>query len=182
MFETLFFNIECLIFFLLDNLHQNKVKKLNSIFTDIMKITLVPKSVANLGYVFSHIGELPECRQCKLRSVCIDSLTKGQNYKVVEIKKKEHVCPIDETEMMVCKVEEISPVIIIKKEKNLPVMEGLTITIEPIECDEIFCENYEKCIRNFDQGFRKVKIKKEFKKVDCPLDYDLVEVEVDKQE
>ncbi|MHA1114888.1 MAG: UPF0179 family protein [Candidatus Heimdallarchaeum aukensis] len=147
-----------------------------------MKITLIPKNVANLGYVFSHVGELPECAQCKLRSVCIDALVKGKNYKVVEIKKKEHVCLIDETKMVVCKVEEINPVIIIKKEKNLPVMEGLTLTIEPIECDEIFCENYEKCIRDLEQGFRKVKIKKEFKKVDCPLGYDLVEVEVEKQE
>ncbi len=143
-----------------------------------MTITLVPKTVAKIGYKFVHVGELEECKNCPLRKVCIEPLVKDSLYEVVQLRKKEHKCPIDGTIMIVCDVEERNPVInIINTDKAL---EGIIITREPIKCDEILCEYYDKCVSKSFDDVVKVKIVKKIRKINCPIGLDLFEAEVKK--
>ncbi|MHA1303699.1 MAG: UPF0179 family protein [Candidatus Heimdallarchaeaceae archaeon] len=144
-----------------------------------MIITLIPKDVARTGYQFTHLGGVQECEQCKLQSVCVNSLEKTKNYRVKKVRKKEHRCPIDDTKMVVCEVEEINKRIAVKDNK---VMEGVILTREPIECEEILCEYYEKCVLEDFQESTRIKVVLKLKKIDCPIGLDLIEVEIEKVE
>ncbi len=144
-----------------------------------MVITLLEKSIASVGYKFTHLGGTKICKKCPLNKVCVDSLEKNKSYIITEVRENEHTCLIENQVMVVCEVEETSSVITVEDQKFL---ENIILNRSPLECNEILCENYEYCLNPSYQQKTKIKILKTIKKIDCPLNYHLVLAEVKKVE
>lgn len=142
-----------------------------------MTFTLVPKSVAKVGYQFTHLGGVETCKKCQFLPVCVNSLNVNSSYEIVEIREKEHPCLLEEQPMVVCEVKEINDMISVKDQKYL---DNVIVTREPIECLEILCDNHEYCVLSKYEKLSKIKIQKVIRKLHCPLNYNLVLVEVKK--
>ena len=142
-----------------------------------MAISLVPKSVAKVGYQFTHLGGVEICAKCQFLPVCVDSLDVGSSYEIIELREKEHPCLLDKQPMLVCDVKEINDRISVKEQKYL---DNVVVSRDPIKCVEILCDNYEYCVPLKYEFKSKVKILNIIEKVTCPLKYNLVMVEVKK--
>ncbi|MFW9851360.1 MAG: UPF0179 family protein [Candidatus Thorarchaeota archaeon] len=138
---------------------------------------MLEKSIAKIGYTFTHMGGTEVCSKCSLRKVCVEALEKNVSYEVQKIGTKEHRCLVDDQIMILCEVEETNSIITVENQKYL---ENIIINRKPLNCNEIFCENYEHCINPSFHEQSKVKILKILNKVNCPLDYNLVLVEAKK--
>ncbi len=139
-----------------------------------MVISLVPKIVAQKGYQFTHLGGTETCQKCNFLSVCVNSLENGSSYEVTQVRAKEHPCLIDESIMVVCELKQINDKLSVKHQKYL---DEVIITREPIDCIEVFCENYDYCVLEKYNSTTKVKVLKVLENVKCPLNYKLVLVE-----
>ncbi len=144
-----------------------------------MVLTLIPKFVAERDYEFIHLGGIEICENCSLKTVCINSIKVHHSYKVIEVRKKEHKCPIDDSVMLVCDVQETKTIISVLNQKFL---EGIVLSRKKLECNETLCEYYENCLHPLFNEETKVKVMKIIKKIDCPLNYNLMLVEVNKEE
>jgi len=142
-----------------------------------MVITLVGKNIAKIGYSFTHLGGTEICEKCPLLKVCVDPLEKSSTYKITNIREKEHICLIDNQTMVVCDVEETNDTITVENQKFL---ENIIIKRNSVKCKEILCEYYDNCIHPRYNKMEKVKIMKLIKDVNCPINLDLVLVEVKK--
>ena len=142
-----------------------------------MVITLLPKSVAEVGYEFTHLGKTQICNRCSLLKVCVDALKEDYTYKVTNVRKKEHECLIDNQIMVICEVEEANDIISVKKQKFL---ENIIVNRDSIACQEILCKHYENCVSPIYEQQTKVKIVRVIEDIKCPLKYELVLVEVRK--
>ena len=142
-----------------------------------MVITLLEKNIATVGYKFTHLGGTKVCKKWSLNKVCVDSLEKNITYFVTEVRQNEHSCLIDNQVMVVCEVEETSVIISVEDQKFL---ENIVLNRSPIKCNEILCENYEYCLNPGYLQETKIKILKTIKKIECPLNYNLVLAEVRK--
>ncbi|MHA1223128.1 MAG: UPF0179 family protein [Candidatus Heimdallarchaeaceae archaeon] len=145
-----------------------------------MIITLIDKAVAKEGYRFTHLGGTKICQTCPLAKVCVDSLKINTTYIVSKVRPKQHICKIckiDNIVMSICEVEEATNILAVKNQKFL---DNIVILREPLECQEILCENYDFCISASFNKPTKVKVLKTIKKISCPLEYDLVLIEAKK--
>lgn len=68
--------------------------------------TLIGELQAKPGFKFVFKGAAEVCIQCKLREVCVMKLEQNTIYKVVEVLKKKHKCPLRESWVVVVKVIE----------------------------------------------------------------------------
>lgn len=144
-----------------------------------MVITLLEKNIASVGYKFTHLGGIKVCEKCSLKKVCVDSLEKNRSYVITEVRQNEHLCLIDNQVMVVCEVEETSIIIAVENQKFL---ENIVLNRSPIKCNEILCENYEYCLNPGYLQETKIKVLETIKKIECPLNYNLVLAEVRKAE
>ena len=142
-----------------------------------MVITLLPNSVAKIGYSFTNLGKTEICESCSLLKVCVDALKENYSYQVTEIKGIEHTCLIDNQTMVVCNVEEANDIISVKKQKFL---DNIILNRETFDCNEILCKYYENCMSPIYCKKEKVKIIKVLENINCPLKYELVLVEAKK--
>lgn len=142
-----------------------------------MVITLVEKSIAKIGYTFTHVGETQICEICLLRHVCVNSLEKNKSYIIKSIMGKEHTCLIDDSKMIVCNVEEANYKITIQNTKFL---DNIVVKRESINCKEIICEYYENCLHPNFEDQTKIKIIRKIKEIKCPLDFNLILIEARK--
>lgn len=139
-----------------------------------MVISLIPKNAAKVGYQFTHLGGTKTCQECKFLSVCVGSLDVGSTYEIIIVREKEHPCLIDNGLMVVCELEEKNDFVTVRDQKFL---ENIVLTREPIDCTEVFCNNYEHCVSTKYDLTTKIKVLKNLGKIDCPLGYQLVLVE-----
>lgn len=139
-----------------------------------MVISLIPKSVAQKGYQFIHLGGTETCQKCQFLAVCVNSLEKGSTYEVTKVREKEHPCMIDNTMMIVCELKQINDKLSVKHQKYL---DDVIVTRDLIDCTEVLCDNYDFCILDKYSTTTKVKILKVIKEMKCPLGYKLVLVE-----
>ncbi|PJB22268.1 MAG: hypothetical protein CO114_00925, partial [Euryarchaeota archaeon CG_4_9_14_3_um_filter_38_12] len=69
-------------------------------------VTLVGEKIAKKDNEFIYIGSLPECRGCKLKTVCFN-LDEGRRYKITNIRDIHHDCKIHEGGVRIVEVEKI---------------------------------------------------------------------------
>lgn len=105
------------------------------------KVTLVDKENAQKDFEFLHMGMAEECLACILRKACVENLEKGRKYRIVQVMDKEHQCPISGPTMVV-KVMESEILSAIEKKKAIT---GAKIKYAPVDCENIFCEDYKFC-------------------------------------
>ncbi|MFX1294336.1 MAG: UPF0179 family protein [Promethearchaeota archaeon] len=107
-------------------------------------LTLIGIKLAKKNQKFLFAGPVEECDNCNssLKSVCIDNLEKGCIYKILEIRKIVHPCPIYEGGGTIVEVQK-SPIKTTIDHKLA--YEGAIISFKIIDCDEVFCNNYQYC-------------------------------------
>ena len=134
-------------------------------------ITLVSYIAARKGYVFRFEEAPKECLNCRFRTVCVDKLKKGHVYKVTKVFNIRNRCPLNEYVITV-EVEEISV------DASLPkklAIEGMIVKYAKIDCQKKECPHYSICRPKLLPDVAKVRVEKVKGKINCPLNYSLVE-------
>lgn len=118
-------------------------------------VTFVGDAQAKVGFRFVASKPPEVCRGCKLFLVCMSKLKPGKVYEVIEVKDKEHYCPLYEENVKVVKVAEAPVEALVKS--NLAV-EGATV--EPIieECKKR-CPLKAYCTPEWVEPGKKVKVR-----------------------
>ncbi len=120
-------------------------------------VTFVGEGQAAVGFRFVASAPPEVCRKCKLFLVCMGRLKPGRAYMVIELKEKEHYCPLYEGKVRVAKVVQAPIEALVKPQFAV---EGATVTISIEECGEKACSLAMVCrpegVRNGD----KIRIEK----------------------
>lgn len=131
----------------------------------MVEITLVPIEFAREGVEFQYLGAAADCKECKLKNVCL-RLQEGKCYRVVRVRDAEHECKIhNRGKVIVAEVEEIPLKIVVNKKVAI---EGAIVDYQNIRCKNRDCQYYEYC-RPYRIGAEKVKIEKILQEISCPL-------------
>jgi len=138
-------------------------------------MTLVPETLAKIGYEFYMVGPLPECKSCRLRSVCFQ-LEQGKVYKVTKVRENKHPCKIHGRDVCIVEVEPSSFKTSVHEKRAV---EGSMLEYVQVVCASPGCEHYHTCKPMFAKEGRKYKIKKVGKKLECLEGHDLKEVELE---
>ena len=118
-------------------------------------VTFVGDVQARVGFKFVASQPPEVCRGCRLFLACMSKLKPGKVYEVVEVKEKEHYCPLYEGSVKVVKVEEAPVEAVVKS--NLAV-EGATVEPQIEDCGKK-CPLRTFCIPEWADPGKKVKIK-----------------------
>lgn len=106
-------------------------------------ITLIGKDLAKKELDFIFYGPAEECKSCRFKSSCVDSLDEGRKYRITDVRDNEQKCPIHDGNRVVPVEVERAPINLLTPSRN--VFEGSTFQYTPIDCDED-CEFKEYCI------------------------------------
>ena len=129
------------------------------------KISLIGRSLAKEGVIFTYSGQADECAKCKLVNICQD-LENGNRYRVIKVRKKEHDCPVHEKgKVVVVEIEEASLELSLSNRKA---MEGAVVELDIEGCPLIWCPNHGYCRRELFSKGQKVSVIKVGKVMDCP--------------
>lgn len=139
------------------------------------KVSLIGRSLAKKGTVFTYIGRADECEKCKLMKICQD-LVPGKRYEVTAVREKDHDCPVHETgKAVVVEVEEAPLEISIPSRKA---MEGAVVELDMEGCPLRWCSNHGLCRREYFTKGQKVSLVKVDKELVCPRELKLKKAEV----
>ncbi|KYK27896.1 MAG: hypothetical protein AYK23_02075 [Candidatus Proteinoplasmatales archaeon SG8-5] len=137
-------------------------------------LTVIGKSLAKDGLVFTYMGPLSNCKECKVKNICFH-LERGRKYRVLSSRDVLHDCTVHEKGVVVVEVEEVPLEAAIPKKQAI---EGSSITIELPRCRERGCDHYRLCIPVGSDSGQKKKVLKVGKKVKCKIGEDRVCVEL----
>ena len=127
-------------------------------------LTLIGENLAKKGTRFVYLGPAPECKDCKVKGICL-SLEAGKMYEIKNVRDKSHDCSIHNGKAKVVEVEKI-PVEAILPAKMA--MEGSIIRYGTYECPDLTCPYYEKCHSPGLKDGAKYKVSKIKKDIKCP--------------
>jgi hypothetical protein len=136
-------------------------------------VTLIGEQLAEEGEVFTYLGPLNECKNCKLKNVCFN-LKPGRNYKITQLREKTHQCTVHEGKVVVVEVSELPIEAVIDKQLS----EETRTKIEKQNCKNIGCDYYEICTNQAIQQGKQYTIKKVHGAIQCPLGKKLYKVEI----
>jgi len=105
-------------------------------------VTLVGELQAKPGFKFIFQGASEFCAKCKLREVCVMKLEPNTIYKVVEVLKKKHKCPLREGWVVVAKVVEAEVEALLEAKMAV---EDAIITFKRRKCDNSDCAMWSIC-------------------------------------
>lgn len=139
------------------------------------QITLIGKSLAEVGKEFYFEGPNWKCQECKLKNVCFN-LDIGNMYRITEVRNQKHECPdFDGDEVVAVCVEKIPTRVAIPKKQAI---DGGIITFQSNKCQNIGCDYYQKCRAYGKQEGQKYQIARVYKDIDCPIGEKLIDVEL----
>lgn len=138
-------------------------------------ITLIGEHQAKDGDEFVYRGPLTECRDCRLKAVCFN-LDPGSAYRIKGIRDVSHDCRIHEDGVRVVEVEKVRVHCAVGSKIAI---EGSTITLGEIKCENVGCEKYRLChplgiIKN-----SKWKVANIYGDVQCPEKNKIIEVDLE---
>ena len=105
-------------------------------------VTLVGELQAKPGFKFVFQGASELCAKCKLREVCVMKLEPNTVYKVVEVLKKRHKCPLREGWVVVARVVEAEVEALLDAKMAV---EDAIITFKRGKCDNANCAVWNIC-------------------------------------
>ena len=105
-------------------------------------ITLIGKDLARPGVSFVFYGPAEECKSCRFKPSCVDSLEKNRKYEIIEVKDNEQKCPIHGENSVIPVVVERADIDLLSNSKNI--FEGSTFEYSAPECSEN-CEYHDEC-------------------------------------
>lgn len=118
-------------------------------------MTLIGEGQASKGFKFVVSSPPDVCRECRLFSVCMGRLVPGRVYEVVEVRDKQHYCPLYEGKVTVAKVVEAPMEVVVKTQAAI---EGAILAFSHGECDEKGCRLEDLCKPKGIRKGEKVKI------------------------
>jgi uncharacterized protein (UPF0179 family) len=129
-----------------------------------MVVSLVGETQAKVGTTFIFRGPLPECRDCKRKTVCFN-LEEGTLYEIVSVRDKHHDCNVHESGVRVVELKKapVETTIDIKH-----AIEGSTVSIDKEICQNIGCETYRMCFLLGPKSNKKFRVTKVKGDVKCP--------------
>lgn len=125
-------------------------------------VTLIGQALAKEGNEFIYCGPTPDCRNCKLKTVCFNLKT-GRWYRITKVRNKQHTCTVHEGNVAVVEVEEMSITAAIPKKLS----QGTTAQIDTVDCNHVGCPHYTLCHNRALQSTKKYKIIKIHETLDC---------------
>ncbi len=138
-------------------------------------ITLLGKPLATSGYEFYYLGPMEECADCKFKKVCFN-LEEGSKYRVTALRSQDHEChEFDSDVVTVVEVEKLPTLASVPKKQAI---EGSKITYKNSECKNVSCEHYSICHPIGKTQGTKYTVQKVNGDLDCPLDEELVSVDL----
>lgn len=138
-------------------------------------ITLIGTGLAEVGKEFYFEGPNWKCQDCKLKGVCFN-LEKGSRYRIVEVRNQKHECPdFDGDSVVAVDVEKIPTRASIPKKQAI---EGGIITFQEIKCNNIGCENYQRCRAYGKQDGQKYHIVRICGDIICPIGEKIVAADI----
>ena len=134
-------------------------------------ITLIGKELAQKGVEFVYLGSVEECKNCRFKSSCVDSLELNRKYVITDVKDTEQKCPVHSQNIVIPVEIERAQIDVLTPSKNI--FEGSTFTYEAPKCDE-YCEFHDLC---FPEGLvendKCIVIKNQGKHKECKKEYAL---------
>lgn len=137
------------------------------------KVTMVPSAQAKKNMVFRALLD-PRCFKCKLFNACSGSLRAGGRYRVVNVRRVSHFCPVIGDEMVVVEVES-EPVLAAVESKVA--VEGVSLAYSKVECNAI-CTYRDYCTRAPLLNGENVKVARVLSRIPCPQSRSLTLVEL----
>lgn len=138
------------------------------------QITLVGERQAVEGHEFVYRGPQPECRECRVKAVCLNQEA-GRRYRVTKVRDVSHPCLLNEEQARVIEVEPAPP------ECSLPVrgaVEGAVVAYVPLVCANAACPNYRLCHPVGIEAGTRLRILGIRAELDCPLGYEIAPARV----
>ena len=127
-------------------------------------LTIIGENIAKKGMKFAYLGPAPECRDCKVNSICL-GLEVGRMYEIKEVRDKSHPCKIHGGMGRVVEVEKIPVEAVIPSRMA---MEGSTIKYSSEDCPDLTCPYYVKCHSPALKDGAKYRVSKIKKDIKCP--------------
>ncbi|MDH5816080.1 MAG: UPF0179 family protein [Candidatus Nezhaarchaeota archaeon] len=117
--------------------------------------TLIGELQAKPGFKFVFKGATETCNRCKLKEVCVMKLEEDTIYKVVEVLKKKHKCPLREGWVVVARVveAEVEAVVDVKV-----AIEDAIITFKRRTCEKTSCKLWDLCQSPYVRDGAKYKV------------------------
>jgi len=118
-------------------------------------VTLVGELQAKPGFKFVFQGVSEACANCKLREFCVMRLEPNTIYKVVEVLKKKHRCPLREGWVVVAKVVEAEVEALLDAKMAV---EDAIITFKRRKCENAKCTMWSICQSPYVKEGEKYKV------------------------
>lgn len=96
-------------------------------------VTFVGEGQATVGFRFVSSQPPEVCKGCKLFKICMGKLVPGRTYQVIELKQKQHYCPLYEGNVSVAKVLQAPTEVAMKPQHAI---EGATVAFAGVDCNE----------------------------------------------
>jgi uncharacterized protein (UPF0179 family) len=144
-----------------------------------LKVTLIGKKQARIGFRFLFEGEAGICSSCSIKKVCVGNLKQGRIYEIVKISDKSFPCILHSEKAVVVEVSEplIDAAIFSKT-----AISGALIKYEKHTCDKWDCKNWNSCFPSgLTQGDR-CRVAKVKASLSCPLGIQLLLVSLEMQD
>ncbi|MGI6472360.1 MAG: UPF0179 family protein [Candidatus Methanomethylophilaceae archaeon] len=135
-------------------------------------ITLVSEISAKEGFEFYYTGPMDGCRECRLKSVCLN-LEKGSRYRIAALRDQTHDCIETEDKVKVVEVDKISIPAAMQKKY---VIEGGMVTFQEVDCNMNCCENWFRCHPPSEISGAKLRVESVEGDLDCPYGENMVSV------
>lgn len=119
--------------------------------------TLIGELQAKPGFKFVFKGAADVCNQCKLKEACVMKLEQNTIYKVVEVLKKKHKCPLREGWVVVARVVEAEVEAVLDAKMAI---EDAIITFRRKTCEKSDCKLWNLCQSPYMKDGAKYKVLK----------------------
>ncbi len=129
-----------------------------------MVVTLVGETQAKVGTAFIFRGPIPECRDCKRKTVCFN-LEEGTLYEIINVRDKHHECNVHEGGVRVVELKK-APIEITMDSNHA--IEGSMVGVERDECLNIGCEHRNICFLPDLRSNKKYKVVTVKSDIECP--------------
>ena len=104
-------------------------------------ITLIGKSLAKKGLVFTYYGGSDKCEECRFKHSCLN-LEKGRKYEITNVRKITHKCQVHKDNKV--QTVEVKPATIRTVVDTKKAYKGSTVIFRNPECD-CNCDNWDIC-------------------------------------
>jgi len=138
-------------------------------------VTLLGEKLAKVGMEFYFYGPLPECKDCKVKSVCFN-LEEGRTYRVVNTRDMTHECEVHEGLVVAVEYETLPLELVLEPKRAI---EGSSQKVSTQICKNATCPYFHRCAKPKIRKKSAYRILSVIGDVDCPLGRSLKLVEAE---